>query len=44
MDQHGRGPPEVEESAAIGGNVLMVAGAEAEKVMEFVVGLAEPGG
>src|SRR4051794_26817281 len=26
--QHGRGPPEVEQSPAIGGNMLMVAGAE----------------
>ena len=42
--QHGRGPPEVEQPASVGGNVLVVAGAEAEKVTEFVVGLAEPGG
>src|SRR4051812_28381286 len=28
--QHGRGPPEVEQSPAIGGNVLVGAGAEAE--------------
>src|SRR5215207_4847438 len=42
--QHGHTPPEVEESAAIGGNMLMVAGARAEEVAEFVVGLAEPGG
>jgi hypothetical protein len=42
--QHGRGPPEVEESAAIGGNMLVVAGAEAEKVAEFIVSPAEPSG
>src|SRR3954471_1348576 len=42
--QHGRGPPEVEQSAAIGGYVLMVAGAEAEEVAQFIVSAAEPGG
>src|SRR5215218_3223922 len=42
--QHGRGPPEVEESAAIGGYVLVVAGARAEEVAQFVVSAAEPGG
>src|SRR3954452_804014 len=42
--QHGRGPPEVEQSAAIGGNMLVVAGAEAEKVAEFIVSPAEPSG
>ena len=42
--QHGRGPPEVEQSASVGGNMLMVAGAEAEDVAQFVVGPAEPGG
>ena len=41
--QHGHGPPEVEQSLAIGGNMLMMAGAEAEKVAEFIVGPAEPG-
>src|SRR4051794_9647439 len=41
--QHGRGPPEVEQSAAVGGNVLMVAGARAEKVAEFIVSATEPG-
>jgi len=42
--QHGHTPPEVEESAAIGGNMLMVAGAEAEEVAQFIVSPAEPGG
>src|SRR5215212_443236 len=42
--QHGHGPPEMEQPAPVGGNVLMVAGARAEKVAELVVGLAEPGG
>src|SRR5215204_386862 len=41
--QHGRSPPEVEQSAAVGGNVLMVAGAEAEEVAQFIVGATEPG-
>jgi|tagenome__1003787_1003787.scaffolds.fasta_scaffold17694497_1 hypothetical protein len=30
--QHGRGPPEELESAAIGGNMLVVAGARAKEV------------
>src|SRR3954468_23094970 len=42
--QHGRGPPEVEESLAVGGNMLVMAGAEAEKVAQFIVGPAEPSG
>src|SRR5215204_901337 len=42
--QHGRSPPEVEQSASVGGNVLMVAGAEAEEVAQFIVSPAEPGG
>src|SRR5215212_8798903 len=42
--QHGRGPPEVEQSPAIGGNVLVVAGVRAEEVAEFIVSPAEPGG
>jgi hypothetical protein len=42
--QHGRGPPEVEQSAAIGGYVLVVAGARAEEVAQFIVSPAEPGG
>jgi len=42
--QHGHTPPEVEQSAAIGGNMLMVAGAEAEEVAQFIVSPAEPGG
>ena len=36
--QHGRGPPEVEQSLAVGGNMLVMAEAEAEKVAEFIVG------
>src|SRR3954454_578567 len=42
--QHGHGPPEKEQSAAIGGNVLVRTGTEAEEVPEFVVTSAEPGG
>src|SRR4051812_41701456 len=42
--QHGHTPPEVEQSAAIGENMLMVAGAEAEEVAQFIVSPAEPGG
>ena len=42
--QHGHTPPEVERSAAIGGNMLMVAGAEAEEVAQLIVSPAEPGG
>ena len=42
--QPGRGPLEVEQSAAIGGHMLMVAGAKAEEVAEFIVSPAEPGG
>ena len=42
--QHGHGPPEKEQSAAIGGDVLVRAGAEAEEVSELVVAAAEPGG
>jgi hypothetical protein len=42
--QHGRSPPEVEESAAIGGHMLMVAGARAEDVAQFIVRPAEPSG
>ena len=40
----GRGPPEVEQSLAVGGYVLVVAGAEAEEVAQFIVSPAEPGG
>ena len=43
-DQHGHTPPEVEQSAAIGGNMLMGAGAEAEEVAQFIVSATEPGG
>src|SRR3954471_4821615 len=42
--QHGRGPPEVKQSASVGGNMLVVAGARAEEVAQFIVSLAEPGG
>src|SRR3954468_8373825 len=42
--QHGHGPPEKEQPAAIGGNVLVRAGTETEKVAELVVAAAEPGG
>ena len=42
--QHGRGPPEEEQSASVGGHVLVMAGAEADEVAQFIVGLAEPGG
>src|SRR5215203_1256397 len=41
--QHRHGAAEELESAAIGGNVLVVAGARAEEVAEFVVSSAEPG-
>src|SRR3954454_10408302 len=42
--QHRHGPPEVEESAAIGGRMLMGAGAEAEEVAQFIVSPAKLGG
>src|SRR5215218_572722 len=42
--QHGRGPAEQEQSTAVGGDVLVVAGAGAEEVAELVVSPAEPGG
>src|SRR5215203_1427232 len=42
--QHRHGAAEELESAAIGGNVLMVAGARAEEVAQFIVSPAEPGG
>ena len=42
--QHGHGPPEELESAAIGGNMLVVAGARTEEVAEFIVSPAELGG
>src|SRR4051812_28831313 len=41
--QHGHAAAEELESAAIGGNMLMVAGARAEKVAQFIVSPAEPG-
>src|SRR5215218_210595 len=43
-DQHGRSPPEVEQSLAIGGYVLVGAGARAEDVAQFIVSATEPGG
>src|SRR4051795_6502920 len=42
--QHGHAAAEELESAAIGGHMLMVAGARAENVAPFVVSPAEPGG
>jgi hypothetical protein len=42
--QHGHGAAEELESAAIGGNMLVMAGARAEKVAEFIVSATEPGG
>ena len=42
--QHGHGPPEVEQSPAVGGHVLMVAGARAEEVAQFIVSATELGG
>src|SRR3954453_18454536 len=42
--QHGHAAAEELESAAIGGNVLVVAEARAGKVAQFVGGSAEPGG
>ena len=42
--QHGHGAAEELESAAIGGNMLVVAGARTEKVAQFIVSPAEPGG
>jgi hypothetical protein len=44
MAQHGHGPAEEEQSAAVGRDVLVVAGAGAEEVAELVVTSAEPGG
>src|SRR3954447_4321056 len=42
--QHRYGAAQELESAAIGGNVLVVAGARTEKVAHFIVTPAEPGG
>ena len=42
--QHRHTPAEKEESLAIGGHVLMGAGARAEDVAEFIVGATEPSG
>ena len=42
--QHRHGAAEELESAAFGGNVLVMAGARAEKVAQFIVSLTEPGG
>src|SRR3954467_14813937 len=41
--QHRHGAAEVEESAAIGGHMLVGAGAWAEDVAEFIVSATEPG-
>src|SRR3954469_12130052 len=42
--QHGHAAAEKLESAAIGGNVLMMAGAEAKEVAQFIVCATEPSG
>src|SRR4051812_12739546 len=42
--QHGHAVAEELESAAIGGNMLVVAGARAEKAAQFIVSAAEPSG
>src|SRR5688500_1320767 len=42
--QYGHGSPEEKQPAAIGGDMLVTAGAEAEKIAELVVAAAEPGG
>jgi len=34
----------VEQSLTIGGNMLVMAGARAEKVVQFIVSATEPGG
>ena len=41
--QHRRGPAEQEQPTAVGGDVLVVAGAGSEEIAEFVVSPAEPG-
>ena len=41
--EHGRGPAEEEHSAAVCGNMLVMIGAGAEDVSEFIVPPAEPG-
>lgn len=42
--QHGHCAAEVEQSAACGGDALVVAGARSEEVAQFLVGSAEPAG
>src|SRR3954453_20441105 len=42
--QHRHTPPEKEESAAVGGHMLMVAGARAEKVAQLIICATEPSG
>src|SRR5690349_14363018 len=42
--QHSHAAAEELESAAVGGNVLMMARARAEEVAQFIVSPAEPGG
>ena len=42
--QHRHGSPEEEQPAAIGGDMSVTAGAEAEKVAELIVASAEPAG
>jgi hypothetical protein len=40
--QYGRSAAKEVESAAVGGDMLMLAGAGAEEVTQLIVGLAEP--
>ncbi len=42
--QHHHTPPEVEQSASVGGHVLVMTGARAEKVADLVVSATEPSG
>ena len=42
--RHGHGPAEEEQSAAVGGDRLVVAGAKAEEVAELIMTAAEPTG
>jgi len=40
--QHGHGSPDKEQPAAIGGDMLVTAGAKAEEVAQLIVASAEP--
>src|SRR3954453_1837501 len=42
--QHRHTPPEGEERASVGGNMLVMAGARGEEVAQFIVRPAEPSG